>query len=133
VGEVRATTTVATFGDIPARKSALGFQKEDPAQLEEQRLLRMLDDAEEIVITGSVSFKELAQAAPNLPKDPGQLRSLMERSEEVTAQFQKARATYVTVKERSSQMPGLEDKIAKLDKALGSLQKMQEALRARLK
>jgi hypothetical protein len=133
VGEVRATTTVATFGDVPARKSALGFQKEDPAQLEEQRLLRMLDDAEEIVITGSVTFKELAQAAPNLPKDPGQLRSLLERSDEVTTQFQKARTTYLTVKERSPQMPGLEEKIAKLDKALGSLQKMQEALRARLK
>jgi hypothetical protein len=133
VGEVRATTTVVNFGAVPAQKAALGFQKEDPAQLEEQRLLRTLDDAEDIVINGSVTFKELAQAAPNLPTDRGQLRGLLERSDEVTAQFQKARATYVTVKEKAPQLPGLDEKIAKLDKALGSLQKMQEALRARLK
>jgi hypothetical protein len=133
VGAARATTTVTDFGDVPARKTAIGFQKEDPARLEEQRVLKILDDAEEIVIGGSAGFRELAAAAKDLPTDPARLREVQKLAEEVTAQLTKAKETYVSVREKAPQGEKVDEKIAKIDKALGSLQKLRETIQSKLK
>ncbi len=133
VGAARSTTTLVDFGDLPARKTAIGFQKEDPKRLEEQRVLKILDDAEETVIGASATFREVVAASKDLPPEPARLRELQQRCDEVTAQLAKAKEGYVSVRDRAPAQAGVEEKVVKIDRALAALQKIRDAVQAKLK
>jgi hypothetical protein len=133
VGAARSTTTLLDFGDIPARKTAIGFQKEDPARLEEQRVLKVIDDAEVLVIGASTTFRELLGTAKEPPAQAAAAAELVRRCDEVGAQLGKAKDLYASVRDRAPQAAGLDEKISKIDKALAALQKIREPLSQRAK
>jgi hypothetical protein len=133
VGAARSTTMLVDFGDIPARKTAIGFQKEDPARLEEQRVLKVIDDTEDLVIGASATFREVVTASRELPSEPPKLRELLQRCDEVSAQLGKAKETYGSVRERAPQAAGVDEKLSKIDRALAALAKIRESVQQRLK
>ena len=57
----------------------------------------------------------------------------MRLADEVTAQLSKAKESYASVRDRAPQAAGVDEKLAKIDRALASLQKLRDSIQARLK
>jgi hypothetical protein len=133
LGDMQATLTVIEFGDNPARKTPIGFEKEDPTRLGERRVQRTLDEAEKLVIDASVIFRELADSTKQVPAEAAALRALLARSSEAASLFARAKETYLTVREKAPAAAAVDDKIAKIDRAVASLQKFDEGIKARIK
>jgi hypothetical protein len=132
LGEAHATISLFAFGDNPARKTAIGLIKEDPATLELRRVFKVLDEAERYVIDASVIYRELA-ATRELPPEPARRQELHRRSEEAAALFGKAREIYGSVRDRAPAEAGVEDKLSKIEKILASIQKYQETIKGKVK
>lgn len=133
LGEIHVTVRIIDFGDDVAKKSTFGVVREDPSKLELRRVDKLLAEAEKLVIDGSVIVREISGVVKNLPDDVDRLKTLLQKNDDATGIFVKARDTYVMAKERAEDSAAVEQKIAKIDNVLDYLRKVADRIKGKLK
>jgi outer membrane biosynthesis protein TonB len=93
----------------------------------------VLAEADKLLVDGSAIFREMVQASKQLPDDQGQLQALLKRQEEGMALFTRAREAYLSVKDKASPESKVEERLGKIEKILGLLQKYGDGIKSKLK
>jgi hypothetical protein len=93
----------------------------------------VLAEADKLLVEGSVIFREMVQVSKELPDDPNQLKALLKRQEEGMALFARAREAYLSVKDKASPEAKVEERLGKIEKILGLLQKYGDGIKSKLK
>ncbi len=117
--KARAEVEARKKAEEEARKRA---EEETKAKAEDAT--RKRKEADDLVVQGSVLFRQIAGAMANPPQDPAGSEALLNKTKEAIATLEKAKELYKTLDDAS-----LAPRIGKIDQIVGLLRGYEEKLK----